>query len=261
MLGVCHDQLSGQVRQTLNPPKPVSRPSPSSSLFFLSSFFLQCHFSSFFLSIRLSAVLRSRVGGWRDSFALSVTSHLSGATSLHAGERVLSGCFASGDRRRRRLEAVFFLILSRVLLRKESASSELDRGGDPAGRQDEVYNAADDLRFERLTTGLSILGVFVKTVPTWIRLLHVFNMCQFIVWIIDLLLLPECNASGLRWIVGRGAPVLPPLPACVRPPSTSILTHHISRGRSLCLCSVSCMCLSAVSPYVRFHSAVEALHP
>ncbi|PHJ16244.1 ste kinase, partial [Cystoisospora suis] len=105
---------------------------------------------------------------------------------------------------------------------KKDSLAEFDRSGGPGGAaggaaggrggggarppdeaQAEGVYMADDLKFDRLTTGLSILGVFVKTVPTWIRLLHVFNMCQFIVWLIDLLLLPECNASGLRWIIGN----------------------------------------------------------
>ncbi|EPR57468.1 putative transmembrane protein [Toxoplasma gondii TgCatPRC2] len=79
-----------------------------------------------------------------------------------------------------------------------SASSPTATVSAPAPIDD---SQAEGLRFERLTTGLSVLGVFVKTVPTWIRLVHVFNMCQTIVWIIDLLLLPECNEAGLRWIV------------------------------------------------------------
>lgn len=79
-----------------------------------------------------------------------------------------------------------------------SASSSTASVSTPAPIDD---SQATGLRFERLTTGLSVLGVFVKTVPTWIRLFHVFNMCQTIVWILDLLLLPECNESGLRWIV------------------------------------------------------------
>lgn len=62
--------------------------------------------------------------------------------------------------------------------------------------------------FHRPTTALVVIGFFVKTVPTWIRLVHVFNCCQISVWTIDLLLLPDCNASGLRWIVCKWALVL-----------------------------------------------------
>lgn len=61
----------------------------------------------------------------------------------------------------------------------------------------------ENSRFYRPTTSLVVIGFFVKTVPTWIRLVHVFNCCQIGVWTIDLLILPDCNNAGLRWIVGE----------------------------------------------------------
>lgn len=54
--------------------------------------------------------------------------------------------------------------------------------------------------FERPSTALTLIGFFVKTIPTWVRLCHLFNCCQLVVWSLDLLLLPDCNSSGLRWI-------------------------------------------------------------
>ncbi|XP_026191445.1 uncharacterized protein LOC34621356 [Cyclospora cayetanensis] len=67
-----------------------------------------------------------------------------------------------------------------------------------------IVTAEDDSEnsmFHRPNTFMTIIGFFVKTVPTWIRLAHVFNCCQLGVWTLDLLILPDCNASGLRWIV------------------------------------------------------------
>ncbi|KAL8434959.1 hypothetical protein Efla_005042 [Eimeria flavescens] len=55
--------------------------------------------------------------------------------------------------------------------------------------------------FYRPTISLVVIGFFVKTIPTWVRLVHVFNCCQICVWTVDLIILPDCNASSLRWIV------------------------------------------------------------
>eukprot|EP00921_Rhytidocystis_pertsovi_P001780 GHVQ01003059.1.p1 GENE.GHVQ01003059.1~~GHVQ01003059.1.p1 ORF type:complete len:231 (-),score=25.69 GHVQ01003059.1:631-1323(-) len=53
--------------------------------------------------------------------------------------------------------------------------------------------------FEYLTAFMKVMGFFVKSFPTWIRLLHLFNYCQISVILLDLLILPECNFSAGRW--------------------------------------------------------------
>eukprot|EP00918_Siedleckia_nematoides_P014299 GHVU01031079.1.p1 GENE.GHVU01031079.1~~GHVU01031079.1.p1 ORF type:complete len:227 (+),score=17.50 GHVU01031079.1:193-873(+) len=51
-------------------------------------------------------------------------------------------------------------------------------------------------RFSQLT------GFAVKVLPTWLRLIHVYNLFQLLVMTLQLLLLPECNSNGLVYIFG-----------------------------------------------------------
>lgn len=48
---------------------------------------------------------------------------------------------------------------------------------------------------------LYIIGIFCKTVPTVIRLLHIFNLFQLYIITLDFLILPECNSQQMRSIL------------------------------------------------------------
>eukprot|EP00920_Eleutheroschizon_duboscqi_P008137 GHVT01018902.1.p1 GENE.GHVT01018902.1~~GHVT01018902.1.p1 ORF type:complete len:139 (-),score=2.49 GHVT01018902.1:639-1055(-) len=52
------------------------------------------------------------------------------------------------------------------------------------------------------STVVTLLGIALRTVPTIVRLCHVFTFCQIVVFILNLWILPECNSSALRWLFG-----------------------------------------------------------
>lgn len=56
--------------------------------------------------------------------------------------------------------------------------------------------------FEHLTLYMQVLGFMTKVAPSYSRFVHVFNFCQLDIMAIQLLLLPECNSSGLIVIFG-----------------------------------------------------------
>eukprot|EP00916_Digyalum_oweni_P006855 GHVL01011710.1.p1 GENE.GHVL01011710.1~~GHVL01011710.1.p1 ORF type:complete len:183 (+),score=8.64 GHVL01011710.1:965-1513(+) len=55
--------------------------------------------------------------------------------------------------------------------------------------------------FESLTTTTTAVGFLVKVVPVWVRIIHLFNFGQIYSVILQLLLLPECDNSSIRWIM------------------------------------------------------------
>eukprot|EP00916_Digyalum_oweni_P006843 GHVL01011694.1.p1 GENE.GHVL01011694.1~~GHVL01011694.1.p1 ORF type:complete len:205 (-),score=19.97 GHVL01011694.1:202-816(-) len=57
--------------------------------------------------------------------------------------------------------------------------------------------------FESLTTTTTAVGFLVKVVPVWVRIIHLFNFGQIYSVILQLLLLPECDNSSIRWIMGH----------------------------------------------------------
>ncbi|TRY49856.1 Uncharacterized protein CTYZ_00000324 [Cryptosporidium tyzzeri] len=52
--------------------------------------------------------------------------------------------------------------------------------------------------FDNLTFSIQTMGMIVKYLPTWIRLIHVFTFCQINTLFAQISLLPECNSSGLQ---------------------------------------------------------------
>lgn len=56
--------------------------------------------------------------------------------------------------------------------------------------------------FEHLTGYMQAVGFMTKVVPSYSRLIHVFNLCQLNVMAIQILFLPECNRTGLVIVFG-----------------------------------------------------------
>lgn len=57
--------------------------------------------------------------------------------------------------------------------------------------------------FEHLTGYMQAIGFLTKVVPSYSRLIHIFNLCQLNVMAIQLLFLPECNSTGLIITFGK----------------------------------------------------------
>lgn len=57
--------------------------------------------------------------------------------------------------------------------------------------------------FHHLTSYMQAVGFMTKVIPTYSRLIHVFNLCQLDVMALQMLFLPECNASGLIIVFGE----------------------------------------------------------
>eukprot|EP00922_Rhytidocystis_sp_ex-Travisia-forbesii_P003082 GHVS01004520.1.p1 GENE.GHVS01004520.1~~GHVS01004520.1.p1 ORF type:complete len:275 (-),score=60.52 GHVS01004520.1:236-937(-) len=55
--------------------------------------------------------------------------------------------------------------------------------------------------FEHFNMWMKTLGFFVKSWPTWARLVHLFNFCQLQVVFLDFLLIAECNVASGRLII------------------------------------------------------------
>ncbi|CAG9480662.1 conserved Plasmodium protein, unknown function [Plasmodium vivax] len=48
---------------------------------------------------------------------------------------------------------------------------------------------------------LNILGILCKTVPTIVRVIHIFNLFQLYVMTLDVMILPECNSFVVRFVL------------------------------------------------------------
>ncbi|EUD68106.1 hypothetical protein C922_01718 [Plasmodium inui San Antonio 1] len=48
---------------------------------------------------------------------------------------------------------------------------------------------------------LNLLGILCKTVPTIVRVIHIFNLFQLYVITIDIMILPECNSFVVRFVL------------------------------------------------------------
>ncbi|KAK6590210.1 hypothetical protein RS030_172685 [Cryptosporidium xiaoi] len=52
--------------------------------------------------------------------------------------------------------------------------------------------------FDNFTLSIQTMGVIVKYLPTWIRLIHIFTFCQINTLFVQFSFLPECNTIGLQ---------------------------------------------------------------
>lgn len=68
-----------------------------------------------------------------------------------------------------------------------------------------VINLSEE-DFENVSGYLKATGFFTKVVPSYSRLVHIFNFCQLDIMAIQILFLPECN--GVGFITSFGVVVL-----------------------------------------------------
>lgn len=68
--------------------------------------------------------------------------------------------------------------------------------------------------FQHLTGFMQATGFMTKVVPTYSRLIHIFNLCQLDIMAIQMLFLPECNSSGLVILFGKSPSITCPFKYC-----------------------------------------------
>ncbi|GAW80347.1 hypothetical protein, conserved [Plasmodium gonderi] len=48
---------------------------------------------------------------------------------------------------------------------------------------------------------INMLGILCKTIPTIVRVIHIFNLFQLYIITLDIMILPECNSFAVRFIL------------------------------------------------------------